>query len=204
MKRIFAIILLILPAMLATAQIQLPPAKWNSNMTLDKALRERQSNRTFSDKKIDEQTISNLLWAANGINRKDGRRTAPSARNCQEIDIYLFTEDYVYLYLPKEHQLKIVLDGDHRSEAAIQPFAQKAPLLLVFVANYEKMGDMDDEARTFYGATDCGFVSQNVYLFCAAEKLNTVVLGMIHRDGIKDLLNINGKAILAQPVGYEQ
>ena len=108
MKRIFAIILLILPAMLATAQIQLPPAKWNSNMTLDKALRERQSNRTFSDKKIDEQTISNLLWAANGINRKDGRRTAPSARNCQEIDIYLFTEDYVYLYLPKEHQLKIV------------------------------------------------------------------------------------------------
>lgn len=202
MKKIFAIVILCLPALLANAQKQLPEPKLNNSYPLAKALQERKSTREFTEQKLDDQTLSNLLWAANGINRKDGRRTAPSARNCQEIDIYVFDDENVYLYSPEQNALKQVLEGDRREEAVIQPFAKKAPIILVFVANYEKMGDMDDAAREFYGATDCGFVSQNVYLYCAAEGLNTVVLGMINRDGIKDMLNINGKAILGQPVGY--
>lgn len=202
MKKVFAIVILCLPALLASAQKQLPEPKLNNSYPLSKALQERKSTREFTEQKLDDQTLSNLLWAANGINRKDGRRTAPSARNCQEIDIYVFDDENVYLYSPDQNALKQVLEGDRREEAVIQPFAKKAPIILVFVANYEKMGDMDDAAREFYGATDCGFVSQNVYLYCAAEGLNTVVLGMINRDGIKDMLNINGKAILGQPVGY--
>lgn len=202
MKKVFAIVILCLPALLASAQKQLPEPKLNNSYPLSKALQERKSTREFTDQKLDDQTLSNLLWAANGINRKDGRRTAPSARNCQEIDIYVFDDENVYLYSPEQNALKQVLEGDRREEAVIQPFAKKAPIILVFVANYEKMGDMDDDAREFYGATDCGYVSQNVYLYCAAEGLNTVVLGMINRDGIKDMLNINGKAILGQPVGY--
>lgn len=202
MKKVFAIVILCLPALLASAQKQLPEPKLNNSYPLSKALQERKSTREFTEQKLDDQTLSNLLWAANGINRKDGRRTAPSARNCQEIDIYVFDDENVYLYSPEQNALKQVLEGDRREEAVIQPFAKKAPIILVFVANYEKMGDMDDDAREFYGATDCGYVSQNVYLYCAAEGLNTVVLGMINRDGIKDMLNINGKAILGQPVGY--
>lgn len=202
MKKLFAIVILCLPALLASAQKQLPEPKLNNSYPLAKALQERKSTREFTEQKLDDQTLSNLLWAANGINRKDGRRTAPSARNCQEIDIYVFDDENVYLYSPDQNALKQVLEGDRREEAVIQPFAKKAPIILVFVANYEKMGDMDDDAREFYGATDCGYVSQNVYLYCAAEGLNTVVLGMINRDGIKDMLNINGKAILGQPVGY--
>lgn len=202
MKKVFAIVILCLPALLASAQKQLPEPKLNNSYPLAKALQERKSTREFTEQKLDDQTLSNLLWAANGINRKDGRRTAPSARNCQEIDIYVFDDENVYLYSPEQNALKQVLEGDRREEAVIQPFAKKAPIILVFVANYEKMGDMDDDAREFYGATDCGYVSQNVYLYCAAEGLNTVVLGMINRDGIKDMLNINGKAILGQPVGY--
>lgn len=202
MKKVFAIVILCLPALLASAQKQLPEPKLNNSYPLAKALQERKSTREFTEQKLDDQTLSNLLWAANGINRKDGRRTAPSARNCQEIDIYVFDDENVYLYSPDQNALKQVLEGDRREEAVIQPFAKKAPIILVFVANYEKMGDMDDDAREFYGATDCGYVSQNVYLYCAAEGLNTVVLGMINRDGIKDMLNINGKAILGQPVGY--
>lgn len=202
MKKVFAIVILCLPALLASAQKQLPEPKLNNSYPLSKALQERKSTREFTEQKLDDQTLSNLLWAANGINRKDGRRTAPSARNCQEIDIYVFDDENVYLYSPDQNALKQVLEGDRREEAVIQPFAKKAPIILVFVANYEKMGDMDDDAREFYGATDCGYVSQNVYLYCAAEGLNTVVLGMINRDGIKDMLNINGKAILGQPVGY--
>lgn len=202
MKKVFAIVILCLPALLASAQKQLPEPKLDNSYPLSKALQERKSTREFTEQKLDDQTLSNLLWAANGINRKDGRRTAPSARNCQEIDIYVFDDENVYLYSPDQNALKQVLEGDRREEAVIQPFAKKAPIILVFVANYEKMGDMDDDAREFYGATDCGYVSQNVYLYCAAEGLNTVVLGMINRDGIKDMLNINGKAILGQPVGY--
>lgn len=204
MKKISIFIVLLASTFFMQAQTVLPSVKWNNPCTLEKALQSRSTTRSFSNKPIDSQTLSNLLWAANGVNREDGRRTAPSARNCQEIDIYLFTPENVQLYVPEDHSLKIVVEGDYRHKAAIQPFAAKAPLLLVYVANYDKMGKMDKESQEFYGATDCGFVSQNVYLFCAAENLNTVVLGMINREAIQELLQINGKAILAQPIGYNK
>jgi len=77
-----------------------------------------------------------------------------------------------------------------------------APVTLLFMANYDKMAAFDEAAREFYGATDAGFVSQNVYLYCAANKLNTVVMGAIDRPHIMEILKVNGKPILAQPVGY--
>jgi SagB-type dehydrogenase family enzyme len=193
-----------LNAQKAPADIQLPDPKIEGGMPLMEALKNRATIREYSDKALDNQQLANLLWAACGVNRPDGKRTAPTARNAQQIDVYVYTEKGVYLYVAEKNLLKGVASGDHRADAAMQPFAAKCPILLVFVANYDKMKGFNDEAREFYGATDAGYVSQNVYLYCASEGLATVVLGSIHRDKIKDLLGFNGKAILGQPVGFQK
>lgn len=184
--------------------VQLVEPQRNGGMPLMQALNERVTLREFSDKMLTDQQLSDLLWAANGINRDNGKRTAPSARNCQEIDIYVLMSTGTYLYLADKHALQLVDATDIRSQAAMQPFVAKAPVLLMFVANYDKMTGMDKDAKEFYGATDAGFVSQNVYLYCASEKLATVVLGSIHRDFLEKKLGFKGKAILGQPVGYSK
>jgi SagB-type dehydrogenase family enzyme len=183
---------------------KLPEPIKKGGMPLMEALNLRKTDRDFSSKELDPQTLSNLLWAANGINRPDGRRTAPTARNMQQIEIYLYMQDGVYLYLAKEHALQLVVKGDHRKEAAKQPFAQVAPVTLVLVADYAKMNMDDKELRDLYAGTDCGNVCQNIYLFCASENLCTVELGMIDRESIEKLLKINGKVLLGQPVGYHK
>ena len=188
--------------MIEAQDIKLPAPKTKGGMPLMEALQKRVTNREFSDKMLSDQQLSDLLWAANGINRDNGKRTAPSARNCQEIDIYVFIEKGVFLYVPEKNLLKQVIKEDKRKMAARQPFVADAPVLLMFVANYDKMTGMDKEAKEFYGATDAGFVSQNVYLYCASEGLSTVVLGSIFRDEIKELLKFNGKAVLGQPVAF--
>lgn len=184
--------------------VQLVEPQRNGGMPLMQALNERVTLREFSDKMLTDQQLSDLLWAANGVNRDNGKRTAPSARNCQEIDIYVLMSTGTYLYLADKHALQLVDATDIRSQAAMQPFVAKAPVLLMFVANYDKMTGMDKDAKEFYGATDAGFVSQNVYLYCASEKLATVVLGSIHRDFLEKKLGFKGKAILGQPVGYSK
>lgn len=183
-------------------EIMLPEPQKKGGKPFMETLADRKSNREFSEQELSPQQLSDLLWAANGMNRQDGKRTAPSARNMQQIDIYLFTEKGIFLYEPKRHVLKSVKEGDYRADAATAEFAKKSPLLLVFVANYDKMGNnLPEDARDLYAATDCGNVSQNVYLFCSSENLNTVAIGSINRDQIKKLIDFNGKAILGQPVG---
>ena len=182
--------------------IMLPAPRKDGGKPLMEVLSNRRSLREISDTPLSEQTLSDLLWAAAGVNRPDGRRTAPSAMNMQEIDIYVYTPKAVYLYIPQEHILRHLLTGDFRAETVRQPFAQQAPVLLLYVANYERMKRLDQQGKDFYGATDTGFISQNVYLFCAQEGLNTVVLGMIDRDAAKNRLGFDGKAQLGQPVGY--
>jgi len=170
-------------------------------MPLMEALANRKTNRDFTQQELTSQQLSNLLWAAAGINREDGRRTAPTARNAQEIEIYVLNKEGAYLYLPKEHALKLIAAGDHRAKGASQERFQECPLMLIFVANYNKMEGFSEEALALYGGTDSGYISQNVYLFCASEGLATCALGSIHRDKLQELLKFNGKAILGQSVG---
>lgn len=184
-------------------EIKLPKPERKGGMPLYEALNNRMTQRKFADTPLDEQQLSNLLWCAGGVNREDGKLTSPTARNAQEIDIYVFIDKGVFLYVPKENVLKEILPEDHRIEISERSkMPAEAPVTLLFYANYDKMEGFDETAREFYGATDAGYVSQNVYLYCAANKLSTVVMGAINRDLLNELIPVDGKAILAQPVGY--
>ena len=184
-------------------EIKLPKPERKGGMPLYEALNNRMTQRKFADTPLDEQQLSNLLWCAGGVNREDGKLTSPTARNAQEIDIYVFIDKGVFLYVPKENVLKEILPEDHRMEISERSkMPAEAPVTLLFYANYDKMDGFDETAREFYGATDAGFVSQNVYLYCAANRLNTVVMGAINRELLNDLIPVDGKAVLAQPVGY--
>ncbi|HOI26111.1 MAG TPA: SagB/ThcOx family dehydrogenase [Paludibacteraceae bacterium] len=184
----------------------LPSPEMKGGMPLQEALKNRKTDRSFSDKSLSDQQISNLLWSANGVNRQDDqKRTAPSARNCQEIDVYLFTKAAVYKYDPINNALLLVKAGDHREKAGMNDFFKVAPVSFVYVADFAKMKDYDESGRDFYSATDVGFVSQNVYLHCASENMSTVVCGYVSREDLMKLLNIsNCRVLLSQPIGLSK
>jgi nitroreductase len=172
---------------------------------LMQALRDRKTSREFSPEKIPAQVLSNLLWAAFGINRPDsGRRTAPSAVNWQEIDLYVATSDGLFLYDAKENRLKTLLTKDIRALTGRQPYAKESPVSLVYVADFSRMGRGTNEEKEFYSAADTGFIAQNVYLFCASEGLATGVRALIDRPALSREMNLrpDQKITLAQSVGY--
>ena len=168
-------------------------------------LKERKSLREFSTKKLPLQVLSNLLWAANGINRpQEAKRTAPSAVNWQNIDIYVSLAEGLYVYDAKSNMLRLILAEDVRAATGKQEFVKIAPLNLVYVADFSKIARGTDEDKNFYSAAHTGFISQNVYLFCASEGLSTVVRGMIDRQELAKVMKLrpDQKAIYAQTVGY--
>jgi SagB-type dehydrogenase family enzyme len=202
MKKLLIVILLAIFTLSMNAQdIKLIPPQKKRGMPLMEALANRKTNRDFTQQELTPQQLSNLLWAAAGVNRPDGRRTAPTARNAQQIEIYVLNKKGAYLYLPNEHILKLIAAGDYRKIGASQERFQECPLMLIFVANYDKMEGFNEEGKALYEGTDTGNISQNVYLYCASEGLATCALGSIHRDKLQNLLKFNGKAILGQSVG---
>jgi SagB-type dehydrogenase family enzyme len=205
MKKIWIFIMATIFSLTMNAQdIKLVPPQTKGGMPLMEALAKRQTNRDFTQQELTPQQLSNLLWAAAGANRPDGKRTAPTARNAQQIEIYVLTKAGAYLYVAADHTLKLVAAGDHRKIGASQERFQECPLMLIFVANYDKMEGFSDDAKAMYEGTDTGYISQNVYLYCTSEGLATCALGSIHRDKLQDLLKYNGKAVLGQSVGVAQ
>jgi SagB-type dehydrogenase family enzyme len=185
--------------------VRLPPPQTVGGKPLMQALKERHSTRDFNPRPLPTQVLSDLLWAADGINRPDsGKRTAPSARDWREIDIYVAMADGTYLYDPKEHALRQVVARDLRASTGTQDFVAKAPTSLVYVANLDRMGGASPEQKALYAAADTGFIAQNVYLFCASAGLATVVRGSIDRDALQRALGLGPqqRIILAQTVGY--
>ena len=171
--------------------IELPKPRTEGGMPLMKALKARKTTRAFSTKKLPEQVLSDLLWAACGINRTDsGKRTAPSAVNWQEIDVYVALAEGVYVYDAKAHRLNPVLPKDLRAMTGTQSFVGDAPLNLVYVADMTRMKGASDKDKVFYSAADTGFIAQNVYLYCASEGLGTVVRGLIIRPALKKALEL--------------
>jgi nitroreductase len=186
------------------AELHLPPPRMDGGKPLMEALRLRRTVRDFSAKPLSPQVISDLLWAAFGVNRADGGRTAPSAWNQQEIDIYVFTEQGVFLFDAKPHRLSLVLTGDRREWTGADEFARDAPLTLVFVADLVKAEKSEAKDRLFYAYADAGYISQNVYLFCASEGFGTVVHDAADKAELarKMKLRPDQRIVLSQAVGY--
>ena len=184
--------------------VELPKPQMTGGRPLMEVLKDRHSARSYSERALPPQVLSDMLWAACGVNRPDGRRTAPTARNMQQIDVYVALPDGLYLFDAKAHALKLVVAKDLRALTGSQGFVAGAPVNLVFVADYARMGGGSDEGKRFYAATDTGYVSQNVYLYCASEGLNTVVRGMVDRGPLAEAMGLRPEQhiVLAQTVGY--
>jgi len=182
--------------------VALPSPQTDGGRPLMQVLKDRKTTRDFAADKLSPQILSNLLWAAFGVNRPDGRRTAPSAMNWQEMDIYVATADGLFVYDAKGNRLDPVLAQDVRAATGTQPFVATAPLNLVYVADLSKSGSVPD--ADLYTAADAGFIAQNVYLFCASEGLATVVRGSVDRAALTKAMKLRPeqKIILAQTVGY--
>jgi SagB-type dehydrogenase family enzyme len=206
---LFALVLAVLGLSLySTAQalkpVQLPPPQTDGGRPLMQVLKDRKSTREFGPGTLTPQTLSNLLWAAFGINRPDERRTAPSAMNWQEVSIYVAAPEGVYLYDAKANALNPVLAGDFRTATGTQSFVKDAAVNLVYVSDFSKTGSTDSSEAEMYSAADVGFIAQNVYLYCASEGLATVVRASIDKAALAKTLNLQPKQkiILAQSVGY--
>ncbi len=189
----------------ASTTASYPKPTGYKRVTLLDALKLRKSSRTYSERPLSEESLSNLLWAAYGINRPGLKlRTAPSALNWQEIGIYVVKADGVFIFEPIDHGLKQVSTKDIRGLTGRQKFVETAPVNLVFVADFSKTGGVRDDQTELLSAANTGFISQNVYLYCAAEGLATVVRNYIDRPTLAKALKLNPdqQIILAQTVGY--
>jgi SagB-type dehydrogenase family enzyme len=189
---------------LCAQSIELPAPQKAGGMPLMAALAKRSTAREFDSKDLSPQQLSSLLWASFGINRPDGKRTAPSAKNNQETDLYVVLKRGAYVYDAKVNKLNLVVRDDLRRLAGTQDFATNAPVTLVFVADLAKTGEGTPEEKRNYAYVDVGYISQNAYLFCASEGLATCARASVDRKGLGAKLKLRPDQliVLAQSVGY--
>lgn len=182
---------------------ELPAPQKTGGMPLMEALAKRATGRSFDTAGISMQQLSDLLWASCGVNRPDGRRTAPSANNKQEIDLYVLLTSGAYLYDAQHHKLIEVANEDLRREASEQRFAD-APVQLIYVADLARRGDGPEEGKLRMASIDCGYISQNTYLYCASEGLVTGARATVNRDALVAKLKLRPeqKILLAHSVGH--
>jgi nitroreductase len=197
------------PGIAATQELKprdLPPPRSTGGQPLTEALKLRRSTREYSDRPLPAQVLSDLLWAAFGVNRPSGDRTAPYWRHVMVMDIYVAMADGVWLYEPKAHTLLPHLKDDIRAQTGLQDFVATAPLNLVYVAHGERMTDISSEERRLYASVDTGFIGQNVYLFCASEGLATVFRGAVDYPKLARTLQLPDQQFVtfAQTVGYSR
>jgi nitroreductase len=188
------------------AGMALPKPQIQGGRPLMQALSDRKTIRNISQEKLSPQMLSNLLWAAWGVNRAaNNGRTAPSAMNAQEVSLYVFLEQGVYLFDEKSHSLRPVVAGDHRVKAGIQTGVATAPVNLVYVADLDKYGaGLPVESKTAWSNAHAGFIGQNVYLFAASEGLASCFRAFEDGPIVAQLLNLRPgqKVLYGQTVGY--
>ena len=184
---------------------ELPEPQKQGGKPLMEALQERQSSRAFANKTMNDQMLSNLLWAAYGINRPgSGKRTAPSSHNVQDIQVYAATADGAFLYLPEKNALRQITAKDVRGAMGLQDFVGSAAVNLVYVSDFSKYSGGDDHVKMITAAAHTGFIGQNVYLFCASEGLNTVFRAMVDKAEIIEILELgeHQHVMYSQSVGF--
>lgn len=187
------------------AVIPLPAPRVEGGRPLMQVLKDRRSTRAFKPDTLPLPVLSDLLWAAFGVNRPErGLRTAPSAVNWQEIDVYAALPSGLFRYNAGTHALDRVLAEDIRAATGLQPFVGTAPLNLVLVADYARVARGSAENKDQWAWADAAFISENVYLYCASEGLGTVVRAMVDRPALSEKMGLrpDQKIILAQTVGF--
>jgi nitroreductase len=193
-------------AVAEVATMELPRPRMEGGKPLMEALRARRSTREYSERPLSPQILSNLLWAAWGINRpQSGLRTAPSAHGALDIDLYLAMANGVWIYDPRRQRLVRHMKDDIRGETTIgQEFVKTAPLNLVYVSDAARLGNASEADRIFNGVADSAVIAQNVYLFCASEGLATVLRGYVPGKRLAKRLNLKPTQAIyfAQSVGY--
>jgi nitroreductase len=188
----------------ASETIVLPEPQKEGGIPLMEAISKRRSDREFASQELPLPLLANLLWAAYGVNRPDGHRTAPSALDAQEIDVYVALPSGAYLYNATAHQLELIASSDLRSITGYQDFVDEAALDLVFIADYSRMKLVPVALRESYASVAAGAISQNVYLFAAGNGLSTVIRAWIDREAIANALGLSHdhEVLLSQTVGY--
>ena len=188
--------------------IRLPKPNLNRNSEVMEAFANRHSTREYAAKALTLTDLSDLLWAANGINRpEEGKRTAPSAMNKQDVDVYVVLPEGTYLYDAKAHQLNLVAEGDHRGAVAGgQAVVKSAPVSLLLVSDLSRLGDAKNTHTQLMGAVDAGIVSQNISIFCSAAKLATVPRASMDTAKLKSVLKLTDTQLplMNHPVGYHK
>lgn len=190
------------PELAKTIKFDAPPKALKADV-MD-ALQNRKSAQGFTEKVVSYKEIGNILWAANGINRPEtGHRTAPSALNKQDVDLYVFTTQAAYKYDPKAHAMNLVVEGDNR---ALFTERMKTPVIILLVTDVSKFDRGPEADRILMGAADAGLVSENISIYCAGAKIDTRVRASMDKAGLQKLLGLGEKQIpmLNHAVGYEK
>jgi len=190
-----------------TDEIKLNPPDLEGGLPVMKALSLRASAVVFDTTDLKLQDLSNLLWAGNGVNRPDeGKRTAPSAMNAQDIEIYVIQKSGVYLYNAKRHVLELVLDGDHRDLIPERDDAPHPPVLLLLVSDISRFRFGEDAKRLEWAGMDAGIVSQNISVFCASAGLATRPRASMDKQKIRETLKLRDSEhpVLNHPVAYKK
>lgn len=194
-----------------TDSITLPEPQKDLDFPLMKAIELRRTKRKWGNSILSDQEISNLLWAACGITHKEtkrskSKRTAPSACNSQEISVYIALSKGLFLYDETNHQLLKILSNDIREHIGTQKMMHSAPVGLIYVSDFSKLKTFlfkDDARKGFTSAADTGFMSQNVYLYCAAANLSTAIIGLVDREKLHKIMGLseNEKIVYTQVIG---
>lgn len=188
----------------ASESLPLPPPSRSGGLPLIEALQRRESQRDFAPEPLDPQQLSDLLWAAAGVNRPAlGGRTAPSAMNAQEVELYAAMPQGLYRYDPAAHLLRLALSSDVRRVTGYQDFVDDAALDLVYVADHARMKLVPAAQREAFAFAAAGAMAQNVYLYCASAGLATVVRAWFDRQALAQAMGLgtDEQLLLAQTVG---
>lgn len=184
--------------------ISLPKPCATGGLSVMEALRKRASVRAYAAKPLSPQHLGEVLWAGFGVNRPDDYRTAPSWRGVRAIDVYAVLNDGVYVYDAESHRLAPHLAGNFQAETGTQDFVAHAPLNLLLVADFSRMGSVSLEDKRVNAAADAGCITENIYLYCASEGLATVLRGSVDRAALRKALRLHPEQYItyAQSVGY--
>ena len=186
------------------ADIRLPAPAKAGGMPVVQAIAERKTSRAFSDRELPVETLSTLLWIADGISRPDGRRTIPTGHNVQDLDVYVILKSGAYRYDEKAHALIQTSEGDFRAIAAKQPFAQVAPVTLFYVQDVARAKKTDAMSQMRFGGIHTGSAIQNVYLFCTSAGLVSCAREQNDYEAQAKIFKLRPtqRIILAQSVAY--